>query len=109
MVGPTAGRFLIDIVAGKPAKQFVAQRVVCRCGCAYFARVLYLFAISWPGLVASETLIALTIGFITRMLTLWYAWEEPMPWNVSDNVMGEIPRRETLKEKMAPDWEEPGI
>jgi hypothetical protein len=49
------------------------------------------------------------VGFIFRMAALWCAWEELLPRHLPDHVIGEVVPRETLKAKMQPGWEEPGI
>jgi len=103
IVGPTAGRFLIDITAGKSAKQFVRSEWFV--GTAVLTSVVYLVLYKylgwteWPG-----TLVAVAVGFIFRVAAIWFAWEEPLP-HVPEHVRGEVAQRESLKEKMAPDWE----
>lgn len=108
VVGPTTGRFLIDITAGKSAKQFVHSEwfvgTAVLTSLVFLVCELYLGLSLWPA-----TLISFAVGFVFRALALWYAWEEPMPWNIAEKVMGDVPRRETLKEKMSPDWEVPDI
>lgn len=64
----------------------------------------YLQLSVWPA-----TLISFFVGFFFRTAALWFAWEEPLPRRISAHVMGEVQRRETLKEKMQPDWQEPDI
>ncbi len=49
------------------------------------------------------------MGFCFRMAALWFAWEEPMPRHIPPHVVGEVEPRESLKVKMQPGWEEPGI
>ena len=103
VVGPTAGRFLIDITAGKSAKQFVRGEWFV--GTAVLTSLVFLlcaryFALSiWPA-----TLISFAVGFIFRMGAIWYCWEEPLP-RVPEHVKGEVTKRTTLKEKMQPGWE----
>jgi uncharacterized membrane protein YeiH len=107
IVGPTTGRFLIDITAGKAAKQFVRSEWFV--GTAVLTSLVFLVCEEYLGLsLWPATLISFAVGFTFRALALWHAWEEPMPWKISEKIMGEVPRRETLKEKMAPGWEEPG-
>ena len=69
VVGPTAGRFLIDLTAEKSAKQFVrGERFV---GTAVLTSVVYLicfkyFALStWPA-----TPIAFAVGFLFRVAAI---------------------------------------
>jgi len=65
----------------------------------------YLICAKYFGLtIYPATLIAFLVGFFFRVAALWFAWEEPLP-RLPEHVMGEIERRESLKEKMQPDWE----
>ena len=103
VVGPTAGRFLIDVTAGKSAKQFVRGEWFV--GTAVLTSIVYLILFKYLALtVWPATLIAFAVGFIFRVGAIWYCWEEPLP-RVPADVKGEVVRRETLKEKMQPDWE----
>ena len=103
IVGPTAGRYLIDITAGKTAKQFIRGEwfvgTAVLTALAYLVLALYLGLSIWPA-----TLIAFAIGFIFRVAALWFDWEEPMP-RLPASLVGELPERESLKEKMEPGWE----
>lgn len=102
VVGPTAGRFLIDITAGHGAKQFVRGEWFV--GTAVLTSLVYLVCAKYFGLTAwPATLIAFVVGFSFRMAALWFAWEEPLP-RLPKAVIGEVSKRETLKEKMKPDW-----
>ena len=104
VVGPTAGRFLIDITAGKSAKQFIRGEWFV--GTAVLTSVTYLICAKYLGLtIYPATLIAFLVGFFFRVAALWFAWEEPLPKGVPEHVRGEIVPRESLKEKMQPDWE----
>lgn len=108
VVGPTAGRFLIDVTADKSAKQFIRSEWFV--GTAVLTSLVYVVCYKNLGLtIWPATLIAFAVGFIFRIAAIWFAWEEPLPRLISAQVMGEVQRRETLKEKMAPGWEEPGI
>lgn len=108
VVGPTAGRFLIDVTAGKSAKQFIRSEWFV--GTAVLTATVYLICFQYLELsIWPATLIAFAIGFCFRVAALWFAWEEPMPRRISAHVMGVVQRRETLKEKMEPGWEEPNI
>lgn len=108
VVGPTTGRFLIDVTAGKSAKQFVRGEwfvgTAILTSVVYLICALYLQMSIWPA-----TLIAFVVGFCFRMAALWFAWEEPMPRHIPAHVVGEVTPRESLKVKMQPGWEEPGI
>ena len=103
VVGPTAGRFLIDITAGHSAKQFIRGEWFV--GTAVLTSITYLICAKYFGLtIYPATLIAFLVGFFFRVAALWFAWEEPLP-RLPAHVVGEVARRETLKEKMRPDWE----
>ncbi len=103
VVGPTAGRFLIDITAGHGAKQFVRGEWFV--GTAVLTSLVYLVCAKYLGLTAwPATLISFVVGFSFRMAALWFAWEEPLP-KLPKAVIGEVAERETLKEKMKPDWQ----
>lgn len=103
VIGPTAGRFLIDITAGKSAKQFVRGEwfvgTAVLTSVVYFICEEYLALSIWPA-----TLIAVAAGFFFRLAALWFGWEEPLP-RVPVEVKGEVAKRTTLKEKMQPGWE----
>jgi len=103
VVGPTAGRYLIDITAGKTAKQFIRGEwfvgTAVLTSLAYLVLAKYLGLTIWPA-----TLIAFAIGFSFRVAALWFGWEEPMP-KLPASLVGELPERESLKEKMQPGWE----
>ena len=99
VVGPTAGRFLIDITAGKGAKQFVRSEWFV--GTAVVTSVVFLFCDQYLALeIWPATLISFFAGFFFRLAALWFGWQEPMP-RLPFSVMGTIPRRKTLKEKFA--------
>lgn len=112
IVGPTAGRFLIDVASGVPAKQFVQGEWFI--GTAVLTSVVYLLlrngAFGGVGLslsLVAASLIAFAIGFIFRMLAIWFAWEEPMPRGIPKWLLKGRPKRESLKEKMQPGWVPP--
>jgi uncharacterized membrane protein YeiH len=109
VVGPTTGRFLIDVACGVPAKQlvqgewFIGTAVLT--SLTFF--ILRVGAFAGFGLALGfvpATLVAFGIGFGFRMAAIWFGWEEPMP-KVPDFLLKGQPKRETLKEKMQPDWE----
>jgi uncharacterized membrane protein YeiH len=103
VVGPTAGRFLIDITAEKSAKQFVRSEWFV--GTAVLTSLVYLICFKYLGLsIWPATLIAFVIGFLFRIAASWFAWEEPMPKLPAD-VIGTVEKHTSLKEKMDPDWE----
>ncbi|HMT21503.1 MAG TPA: TRIC cation channel family protein [Promineifilum sp.] len=103
VVGPTAGRYLIDLTAEKSAKQFVRSEWFV--GTAVLTSVVYLICAKYFGLSQwPATLISFVVGFSFRLATIWFAWEEPLP-RIPETVRGDIVPRESLKEKMQPDWE----
>jgi len=103
VVGPTAGRFLIDITAGKSAKQFVRGEWFV--GTAVLTSIVYLVCFKYFGMTQwPATLIAFAVGFFFRLAAIWFLWEEPLP-HVPDQVKGEVKPRVSLKEKMKPGWE----
>ncbi|MDX2344248.1 MAG: TRIC cation channel family protein, partial [Acidimicrobiia bacterium] len=109
VVGPTAGRFLIDVGSGVPAKQFVQGEWFI--GTAILTSLSFFFlrvgAYGGFGLslgFVAATLVAFAIGFTFRVAAIWYAWEEPMPKKIPAWLLKGQPKRETLKEKMQPGW-----
>lgn len=79
VVGPTAGRWLIDVSSGVSPKQFVRGE--------WFVAIAALTGLIWIlldawGLTAwngwAAYLLAFAIGFTIRMLALYRAWEEPL-------------------------------
>lgn len=116
VVGPTAGRLLIDVGSGVPAKQLVQGEWFI--GTAILTSVVYYIlrsgAYGGYGLsinIVVASLLAFAIGFAFRVLALWFGWEEPMPRRLPTWLLKGAPKRETLKEKMqpgwVPSWEEP--
>jgi uncharacterized membrane protein YeiH len=103
VVGPTAGRFLIDITAGKAAKQFVRGEWFV--GTAVLTSVVFLVCDKYLGMeLWPATLISFAVGFFFRLAAIWFLWEEPLP-RVPDSVKGEVKPRTSLKTKMQPGWE----
>jgi len=79
VVGPTAGRWLIDVSSGVSPKQFVQGE--------WFVAIAALTGFAWIclnswGLTAwdgwAAYLIAFAIGFSLRLLALYRGWEEPL-------------------------------
>lgn len=103
VIGPTAGRFLIDITAGKSAKQFVRGEWFV--GTAVLTAVVFLICSEYLALsIWPATLIAFAVGFVFRLAAIWYCWEEPLP-RLPEEIKGEVAPRTTLKEKMQPGWQ----
>ena len=74
VVGPTAGRFLIDITADKSAKQFVRGEWFV--GTAVLTSIVYLILFKYLALtVWPATLIAFAVGFLFRVGAIWYCWD----------------------------------
>jgi uncharacterized membrane protein YeiH len=76
VVGPTAGRYFIDVTSGVTPKQFIrGEWFVTSAVVTGFVWILadQAGANSWLA-----TGIAFVIGFTFRMLALFYGWEEPL-------------------------------
>jgi uncharacterized membrane protein YeiH len=78
VIGPTAGRYFIDITCFVPPKQFVQGEWFV--GTAVLASVLYIFFTGlglslWPA-----TMITFAIAFGFRLTAQSLRWEEPEPW-----------------------------
>jgi uncharacterized membrane protein YeiH len=77
IVGPTAGRYYIDITSGVSAKQFIQGE--------WFVGTALLTALVWAGIDATgvstwwAALGAFIVGFTFRVLALYRGWEEPLP------------------------------
>src|SRR5690349_12300017 len=77
VVGPTAGRYYIDITSGVTPKQFIRGE--------WFVTTAALTALvwillDWVGLTTWVSIvIAFVIGFAVRLVALFLSWEEPMP------------------------------
>jgi uncharacterized membrane protein YeiH len=76
VVGPTAGRYLIDISSGVPPKQFVRGE--------WFVGIAALTGLVW---IVADSLgagtwvaagVSFAFGFTLRMLALYRGWEEPL-------------------------------
>jgi uncharacterized membrane protein YeiH len=109
VVGPTAGRFLIDTASGVPAKQLVQGEWFI--GTAMLTSLSFFFlragAYGGPGLslsLVAAALVAFAIGFTFRLAAIWFLWEEPMPRRIPAWLLKGQPKRESLKEKMQPGW-----
>ncbi|OQQ14091.1 hypothetical protein B0675_28335 [Streptomyces sp. M41(2017)] len=76
VVGPTAGRFLIDVSCGVPPKQFVRGE--------WFVAIAALTGAVWivldqAGLPrAASAPVAFLVGFTVRLTALYRGWEEPL-------------------------------
>lgn len=104
VVGPTAGRYLIDVTAGKSAAQFIRQEWFVPT--AILTSLVYLLCDKYFGMtIWPATLIAFLAGFFFRVAALWNAWEEPLPKGIPASVMGEVKPVETLKERLKEGYE----
>lgn len=103
IVGPTAGRFLIDITAGKAAKQFVRGEWFV--GTAIITSFTYLVCAQTIGLSQwPATLIAFVVGFSFRLIALYIPLEEPMP-RIPAHYIGRLTKRVNLKQRLSKDWD----
>jgi uncharacterized membrane protein YeiH len=103
VVGPTAGRYFIDLTAERSAKQFVQGEWFV--GTAVLTSIVYFVCAQFLHLsLYPATAIVFVIGFSFRVAVLWFKWEEPMPRLPSQLFEGKK-ERESLKEKMQPGWE----
>src|SRR6188472_886319 len=84
VVGPTAGRFLIDITSGLTPQHFVRGEWFV--GTAVLTSVVYIIAEAGFGLdIWPATLVAFVVGFTFRVSARRFKWEEPLP----NNAMGD--------------------
>jgi uncharacterized membrane protein YeiH len=76
VVGPTAGRWLIDVSSGVTPKQFIRGE--------WFVSIAALTGLVWilvywaGGNTWVAAAVAFIVGYTLRVLALWYAWEEPL-------------------------------
>ena len=76
VIGPTAGRWYIDVSSGVTPKQFIRGE--------WFVSIAALTGLVWILVVWAgasiwvATGIAFLVGFAARVTALWYAWEEPL-------------------------------
>jgi len=77
LVGPTAGRYYIDITSGKTAKQFIRSEWFI--GTALLTGAVWIL-VYWTGAGTWWSAgIAFAVGFSFRLIAMFYGWEEPMP------------------------------
>jgi uncharacterized membrane protein YeiH len=76
VIGPTAGRWYVDVSCGVPPKQFIRGE--------WFVSIAALTGFVWvlcdsAGLpIWASALIAFAVGYTVRVLALYNAWEEPL-------------------------------
>lgn len=77
VVGPTAGRYYIDVTSGVTAKQFIrSEWFVTTAALTALAWIL----LDWAGLSTWVSIVlAFLIGFAFRLFAMFLGWEEPMP------------------------------
>ena len=82
VVGPTAGRFFIDLTSGVTPQQFTRGEWFV--GTAALTSVTYII-LDALGLAKESiwvaTILAWAVGFTFRRLSLHFKWEEPEPWH----------------------------
>jgi uncharacterized membrane protein YeiH len=82
VVGPTAGRFIIDITCGVTPQQFTKGEWFV--GTAVLTSVIYII-LDALGLASANiwaaSILAWLVGFTFRRLSLHFKWEEPEPWD----------------------------
>jgi len=102
VIGPTAGRYFIDVTSGVPPKQFVAGEWFV--GTAVLASVLYI-VFSYIGLsIWPATLLTVAIAFAFRLAAQSLRWEEPEPWEPAAVQKGQSPRK-SLEESIHEEFE----
>lgn len=78
VIGPTAGRYFIDITSGVTPKQFVQGEWFV--GTAVLASILYIVCRGLGLTIWPATLITFAIAFAFRLAAQFLRWEEPEPW-----------------------------
>jgi uncharacterized membrane protein YeiH len=91
VVGPTTGRWLIDVACGLTPKHLVRGEWFV--GTAVLTSVVYIVCHYLGLTVWPATLIAVAVGFSFRLLALFRAWEEPEPLEPAELLAGEATRR----------------
>jgi len=77
VIGPTAGRYFIDITSGVTPQHFVKGEWFV--GTAVLTSALYVVCY-WSGLsIIPASLISFVVGFSFRLTALLKGWEEPVP------------------------------
>jgi len=76
VIGPTAGRWYVDVSSGVPPKQFVRGEWFV--GIAALTGLVWVFCY-WAGLgVWGSAGVAFIVGYVTRVTALYRGWEEPL-------------------------------
>jgi uncharacterized membrane protein YeiH len=82
IVGPTAGRYFIDVTSGVTPQQFTRGEwfVGTAALTAFTYVILYALGLATPS-VWPATILAWLVGFSFRLAALRFRWEEPEPWD----------------------------
>jgi len=100
IVGPTAGRYFIDITSGVTPKHFVKGEWFV--GTAVLTSVIYVICYELGLTVGPASLVSFIVGFSFRLTALFKGWEEPEPVD-QPKSKPESPRRtlgEAIKEEI---------
>jgi uncharacterized membrane protein YeiH len=101
IIGPTAGRYFIDLTCGVTPKHFVKGEWFV--GTAVLTSVVYVICY-WSGLsIGPASLIAFIVGFTFRITALFKGWEEPEP---KDQPKAPEADRKTLGQAVREELEE---
>ena len=77
VIGPTAGRYYIDVTSGKTAKQFIRSEWFV--GTALLTGLVWIL-VYWSGAGTwAAAGIAFAVGFPFRLVAMYRGWEEPLP------------------------------
>jgi len=102
VIGPTAGRYFIDVTSGVTPKHFVRGEWFV--GTAVLASVLYIIFTGLGLSIWPATLLTVVIAFAFRIASVSLRWEEPEPWEPAAVKQGEAPRR-SLEEAIHEEFE----
>jgi uncharacterized membrane protein YeiH len=103
IIGPTAGRYFIDVTSNVTPKHFVKGEWFV--GTAALTSAVYVVCY-WSGLdIVPATLISFVVGFTFRITALFKGWEEPEP---ADQPKPPEPKRKTLGESIEEELEGKG-
>jgi len=101
VVGPTAGRYFIDITSGVTPKHFVKGEWFV--GTAVLTSVVYIICHVWGLDLIPATIISFIVGFTFRLTAQFKGWEEPEP---ADQPKSPERPRETLGTAIKEELEE---
>lgn len=87
VIGPTAGRYFIDITSGVTPQHFV--RGGWFVGTAALTAAVYVILYGLGVTLWPATLLAWAFGFTFRRLSLHLGWQEPEPWREAPTPMPE--------------------